>query len=360
LAGYVLASLYRELFKFEALMNGSILRQVVILYNKDGKVTRGDPGDLLAIQCTVTSTNDIYKALSSRGYQVVRIPITDSLEELKDRLNHFSSNDTFIYNNCDGFKGNNLEAVQVIRLIERMGFKHTGANADSIEICINKPRCKENLVRFGVPTPHYQVFEKADGEFQLEFPVIVKPSFEDASMGIDLGSVVSTYEDLFMRISYIIEKYQQTALVEEYIGGRELAVALWGNDNLEVLPISEDDFTAISNPLEHVLTYESKWKPESRSFQNIPTLIPARLTRAEEQVVHKVARDSFRAVGLRDLGRVDMRLDNGVPYVIDINELPDLSPDAGFWNSVRATGMSYAQMIESVLIHGLHREGWIK
>jgi len=160
-------------------------------------------------------------------------------------------------------------------------------------------------------------------------------------------------------VAYIIEEYQQSAMVEQFIGGRELGVAMWGNEIVEILPIAEDDFSAITNPLEHLLTYESKWKPESPYFQNIPSRIPASLTNKEEQVVQKVAEDSFRAVGLRDLGRVDMRFDNGIPYVIDINELPDLSPDAGFWNSARVTGLTYPQMVERVLIHALRREGWI-
>jgi D-alanine-D-alanine ligase len=178
-------------------------------------------------------------------------------------------------------------------------------------------------------------------------------------MGIDLSSVVGNQEDLFSRIAYIIEEYQQPAMVEQFIAGRELAVAMWGNEIVEILPIAEDDFSAIPDPLQHILTYESKWKPESPYFQNIPSRIPASLTPKEEQTVRKVAEASFRAVGLRDLGRVDIRFDNGIPYVIDINELPDLSPDAGFWNSVRVTGLTYSKMVERVLIHALKREGWI-
>jgi D-alanine-D-alanine ligase len=108
------------------------------------------------------------------------------------------------------------------------------------------------------------------------------------------------------------------------------------------------------------LTYESKWKSGSPYFKNIPSRIPAPLTRKEEQVVRKVAEGSFRAVGLRDLGRVDIRFQNGIPYVIDINELPDLSPDAGFWNSARVAGFTYPQMVERILTHALKREGWIE
>lgn len=340
-------------------MNGCN-HKIAILYNEDKQVTRGDPQDLLAVQCTITATQNLFEALTSLGYQVVKIAVRDNLEELEDRLCSFSPKNTFIFSNCDGFNGYNMGAVQVIRLIERMGFRHTGATADSIEVCIDKPRAKKQLLQFGIPTPNYQVFERVEGDFRLEFPVIVKPSIEDASMGIELSSVVCNLADLFKRITYIIEKYEQPAMVEQFVSGRELAVAMWGNKILEVLPIAEDDFSAIPDPLQHVLTYESKWKPESLFFQNIPSRIPALLTHKEEQVIRKVAEGSFRAVGLRDIGRVDIRFENGIPYVIDINELPDLSPDAGFWNSVRAAGLTYPQMVERILTHALIREGWIE
>ncbi len=340
-------------------MNAQDFR-VAILYNEDEQVTRGDPQDLLAVQCTISAAQHLYEALASLNYPVVKIAVKGDLEELEDRLCSFPPKSTFIFNNCDGFKGNNLAAVEVIRLIERMGFKHTGAAADSIELCIDKPRCKASLQQAGIPTPRYQVFERLTGSFKLEFPVIVKPAVEDASMGIDLSSVVCNRESLFARVSYILEKYQQPALVEQFVAGRELAVAMLGNGAVETLPVKEDDFSAIPDPLQRVLTYESKWQPDSVYFNSIPTVIPASLTRKEEAVVRKVAVDSFRAVGLRDLGRVDIRFQNGIPYVIDINELPDLSPDAGFWKSSHVAGMTYPQMVERILTHALKREGWIE
>lgn len=339
-------------------MNGKSF-QVALLFNEDAQITRGDPQDLLAVQDTATATEHLYVALTSLGYPVTKLAVRGNLEDLEDILCSFSPKDTFIFNNCDGFNGNNLGAVDVIRLIERMGFKHTGAAADSIEMCIDKPHCKERLIQFGVPTPRYQVFERAKGEFHLDFPVIIKPSVEDASMGIDLDSVVSNRECLFHKIAHIVEKYEQPAMVEEFVCGRELAVAMWGNEVIEILPIAEDDFSMIANPLERLLTFESKWKTDSPYYQNIPARVPAALNRKEAQVVKKAAEDSFRAMGLRDLGRVDIRFNNGIPYVIDINELPDLSPEAGFWNSARATGITYPQMVEHILTYAMKREGWI-
>ena len=339
-------------------MNGKSF-QVAILFNDDSQITKGDPQDLVAVQYTVTGAQNLYEALTSLGYSVTKLAVRGNLEELEDILASFPPKDTFIFNNCDGFNGNNLGAVNVIRLIERMGFKHTGAAADSIEMCIDKPHSKERLIQFGVPTPRYQVFERAEGDFHLEFPVIVKPSVEDASMGIDLDSVVSNRKSLFHKIAYIVDKYEEPAMVEEFVCGRELAVAMWGNEVIEILPISEQDFSWVTNPLEQLLTYESKWLTDSPYYQNIPARVPAVLNRKEAQVIKKAAEGSFRAMGLRDLGRVDIRFNNGIPYVIDINELPELSPDAGFHNCARAAGITYPHMVERILTYGLKREGWI-
>lgn len=339
-------------------MNGKSF-QVVVLYNEDEQICRGDPQDLLAVQFTVTAAQNLLEALSSLGYPVTKLAVRGNLEELEDILASLPPKETFIFNNCDGFNGNNMGAVNVIRLIERMGFHHTGAAADSIEMCIDKPKAKERLIKYGVPTPKYQVFEHAEGEFSLEFPVIIKPSVEDASMGIGLDSVVSNRESLFHKIAYIVDKYEQPAMVEEFVCGRELAVAMLGNESIEILPIAEEDFSWVANPLEQLLTYDSKWKTDSPYYNNIPARVPAVLNRKESQVVKNAAVNSFRAMGLRDLGRVDIRFNNGIPYVIDVNELPDLSPDAGFWNSTRAAGITYPQMVERILIHALKREGWI-
>ena len=186
--------------------------------------------------------------MTSLKYPVTKIAVRGTLEELEDRLCSFSPKETFIFNNCDGFNGNNLAAVEVIRLIERMGFKHTGALADSIELCIDKPRSKERLMQFGIPTPRYQVFEQAGGEFHLEFPVIVKPSVEDASLGIDLGSVVCDLDSLYARVAYVIETYREPALVEEFIAGRELEVAMWGNKTIRMSAHLRAGFLADRQP----------------------------------------------------------------------------------------------------------------
>jgi D-alanine-D-alanine ligase len=281
-----------------------------------------------------------------------------SLDELACTLGKYSPVETLVFNNCDGFDGSNRAAGKVIRLVEKMGFRHTGAKADAVELCIDKPRAKRSLKRHNVPTPRAQVFTKLGRPFQLNYPAIVKPALEDGSMGITLESVVRTPQQLRRQVAQVLETYGEKAMVEEFILGRELAVSMLGNHPVQILPITEEDYSSITDPLEHLLTYESKWDERSPYYTDIIARIPADLTPAEKTAVESVARDTFHAVGLRDFGRVDIRLEDGIPYVIDINEIPDLSPDSGYWKSAQAAGLTYPQMVEAIVKHALQREGW--
>lgn len=333
--------------------------QIAVLYNEEEKTIRGEPQDLIALQYTTTVARLLHEALLVRGYQTVKIAVQDSLEELQEQLHGYSPEDTFILDNCDGFNGNNMAAVSVLELIESLGFKHTGAPAEVVALCIDKARSKRRLLECGVPTPAFQVFTQPAGELRLTYPVIVKPVTEDGSLGIDLKSVVSNPQELYPRISYVLNQYHQPALVEEFIPGREFAVSLWGNEVIEAMPVAEEDYSWVKDPLQCLITYEAKWLPESPFYQNIVIRCPAALTTVEEHQIKSTAIQAFKAVGLRDLGRMDMRYHNGIPYILDINELPDLAPDSGFANTAAVAGYTYADTVERIVRLGLEREGWL-
>jgi D-alanine-D-alanine ligase len=313
---------------------------------------------LIALQETARVAVHLNDALTACGYRTVLVPVHNSLGELKKALQPFSPETAFIFNNCDGFNGVNSAATKVTRLIETLGFRHTGSTASIGMACIDKGRTKRRLEAAGVPTPRYQVFYKAEGSFRHTFPAIVKPLTDDASLGIDLQSVVRTQAEMLERITYVIEQYGQAALVEEFIPGRELAVSMWGNKTVEALPISEQDYSLIENPLQHLLTYESKWMPDSYYYNNILTCCPARLDPEDVKRVSDTALRAYRAIGMRDFGRADIRYKDGIPYVIDMNEVPDFSPGAGFSNSATAAGYSYIEMVRHLLEVALEREGW--
>lgn len=332
--------------------------QVAVVFNLESESSQAKPHEFIALKYTENVTESLYETLLSLGYHTYRIAVKNSLEELKQNLSDLSPENTFIFNNCDGFVGENIGSVKVVQLIEDLGFKHTGSTARVIELCTNKAKAKERMLKFGVPTPAFQVFESLSGDLRLNFPVIVKPLLEDASLGIELKSVVTCEADFWERIRYVIEDYNQPAIVEEFIPGRELAVAMWGNDQIETLPISEDDYSEIADPLQCLLTFEAKWLAESPYYQNIKARCPALLSYEAERCIKSVAVDTFRAMGLRDFGRVDIRYHNDIPYVIDVNEIPDLSVESGFYRSAAAAGYSYANMVDRILDLSLKRERW--
>lgn len=334
--------------------------RIIVLYNEETGVAYGEPRDIIALQCTRAVAYLIYEALEERGYSVTLLAVRDSLRDLRRALQKFTPADTFIFNNCDGFRGDNLAATRIVRLMEELGFAHTGSTAEVTRRCIDKRRTKRKLIAAGIPTPRYQIYTEPGNSFRWRFPAIVKPLAGDASLGIDLDAVVLDSPQLIRRIHYVIERYRQPALVEEFIPGREVAVALWGNgEDVEVLPISEHDFSRLPNPLHHLLTYEAKWILDSYMAESILTRCPTSLGTQDVERIAATARQTFHALGLRDLARIDIRYHAGIPYVIDVNEIPDLAPDAGFANSAFAAGYTYGEMIERILQIALEREKWV-
>jgi D-alanine-D-alanine ligase len=331
---------------------------ILVLYNVEEQLPNKDPLELVALQETARVAMHINNALKTLGYFTIPIAVHSSLSELRKTLAPFSPKTAFVFNNCDSFNGNNMAATKVVRLIETLGFRHTGSTAGVIKTCIDKSRMKQKLAVAHLPTPRYQVFTRPEGLYHGGFPAIVKPLTDDGSIGIDLHSVVQNHAELMERIKHVIEHYQQAALVEEFVPGRELTVSVWGNRNLQALPISEQDYSLIRNPLHHILTYASKWDPESFHYKNIPTHCPARLAPDETKRVVNTALRAYRAMSLRDFGRIDIRYHDGVPYVIDINEVPDLGPGSGFSVAATAAGFSYAEMIAHLLELALEREDW--
>jgi D-alanine-D-alanine ligase len=331
---------------------------ILVLHNVEQDVTCGDPKDLIAIQDTASVAMHLKDALDSCGYQTIPIVVKNSLDDLKESLRPFSPQTAFVFNFCDGFGGNNQDATKVIHLIEKLGFQHTGSSARTNAICIDKSRTKARLIAAGIPTPAYQIFTHPGGVYLHQYPAMVKPAWDDASIGIDLKSVVTNPEELNSRVEYILETYHQPALVEEFIPGRELSISMWGNKQVKVLPITEMDYSSISNPLEHILSYDSKWIPDSYYYQNIYALCPANLYGHDKWRVMDVAIRAYRSMGIRDFGRVDIRYHNQIPYIIDINEIPDLAPGSGFPNAARQAGYGYPRMVEHILKLAMEREKW--
>ena len=329
---------------------------IAIVYNAESKVVRGISQDILALQSTSDTANILYNTLKNLGYHTEIIKVYGSLNSLKKGLEKFSPQQTLVFNLCDGFKGEITAQASITRLISDLSFPQTGSTEEVILNCTNKSKAKEILLQAGLHTPDYQVFDKADVPLEIQMPVIVKPLFEDGSIGINSNSVSDSIDDIRQQIQYVIDNYAQPALVEEFIPGREISVSLWGNEKVNVLPMVEHDFSHVANPFAHVLTYETKWIPDYYYDQNIIWRCPAQIPDSIKNTIAIAAKKAFQVIGLRDFARIDFRFYEGIPYIIDINEIPDLHPEAGFAQSALTAGYSFEGMTQNILDLALKRE----
>ena len=242
--------------------------------------------------------------------------------------------------------------MNIVGLFELLKVSYTGAPPLALANCQNKILAKRFLNNAGIQTPRFMVFRKQQSLYKcdLTFPLIVKPAFEDASVGIDNESIVRNKSQLKKRIDYVFHYFQQPVLVEEYIEGRELNVAVLGDQKPRALPISEIDFSEMPNHLFNIVSYQAKWEPKHEAYHKTIPICPAPLPKEITLKAKKIALKAFKIMGARDYARVDMRLskDNEL-YVLEVNPNPDLTEGAGFMRSAETAGYSYAETLKRII-----------
>jgi D-alanine-D-alanine ligase len=190
----------------------------------------------------------------------------------------------------------------------------------------------------------------------LEWPVIVKPAQQDASVGLDQGSVVTDQERLAQRVAFLFENYGPPVLVEQFIRGRELNVGLIEAPDLRTLPVSEVLFIDKDPSYWPIVTYDAKWKPGSRDYEATPARYPAEVNVRLARRLETLARQAFRLLGCRDYARVDFRVrPTGKPYILEVNPNPDFSPNAGLAGGLGSAGVTHAQFTVDLVRHALAR-----
>ena len=275
-----------------------------------------------------------------------------------DLLHLIESKVDLIFNLCDdGFNGKSQYEPNLPALLDLLGVPYTGSNYLALGVCLNKPMTKEILSYHGLRTPKFQVFfngdERVSGNFK--FPLIVKPSSEDASIGIRDDSVVHDKVKLRSKINDVISTFKQPALVEEYISGREFNVGILGNSKLDILPLSEIIFT-MPKGLNHICSYEAKWISDNPAYFCTKPECPARTSKKLRRELTEMAVKAYQVMGCRDYGRVDFRVDkNGRPYILEVNPNPDISQEAGLANMASKAGLSYTQLVERIVEYAIER-----
>ncbi|MEM5812652.1 MAG: ATP-grasp domain-containing protein [Candidatus Aenigmatarchaeota archaeon] len=317
----------------------------------------------------------VKKSLENLGYMAILIPIGRGISKkyvkkiqseairkkviskLRSELRKAKTD--LVFNLCETFFGDPKLQSIIPRILDEMKIPYTGSPWHSIEMTTDKSLTKKVLEERGIPTPRFKIFFPGDeiSAFGLRFPLIVKPNFEDGSVGIEKDSVVYGQEELVKKVLEVMKKYDQPVLVEEYIDGRELNVAVFiNNGSSEVLPISEIVFN-YPDDVPKITSYSAKWIENSEEYKKSVGICPCELPIELEEKIKMIASECVKASGCRDYARVDIRLDrNNQPYVIEVNANPDISPKAGFMRSFLASGRSYEDFVRGLVKFTLQRK----
>jgi D-alanine-D-alanine ligase len=330
--------------------------KVAILYNLFERLQKGEEKDILAEDAILEEIGAVEEAVRSLGHQYFVVAVRDEIQTLIHWLNEFRPD--VVFNLCESVYGNSCLEMNIPALLDLFQIPYTGSPPLTLGLCQDKGKVKDILLSQGIQTPRYKIFDRFLNQIKGNlFPMIVKPLHEDGSLGISKDSVVLDDESLKKQIQYVIEKYHQPALVEEFIDGRELNVGLMETDGkVEVLPISEIDYAEFPEGIPKICGYEAKWVPESPEFQHSKPVCPAPLEWVLKKRIEHVALRAFKLFGCRDYSRVDIRVDrDGKIYVIEINPNPDISPQSGMTRAIKTRGMTYAEFIRNLLERALQR-----
>lgn len=261
-----------------------------------------------------------------------------------------------VFNIAEGAYGISREA-QIPAMLDMLNIPYTGSDPLTLATCLDKARTKEILSYHKIPTAKFLYAESIEDleNFNLKFPIIIKPVGEGSSKGIFNSSFISNKDELKERLEYNFQIYNQPFLLEEYLPGREFTVALLGNgDETEVLPIIEINFDELPENLLPIYSFEAKWIVDTRDNPLNIFTCPAKIDKSLKEKITNIALKTYKVLRCKDWSRIDIRLDKSEePNVIEINPLPGILPNpednSCFPKAARAAGLSYEDMINKVL-----------
>ncbi len=267
-----------------------------------------------------------------------------------------------VFNIAEGFNNLSRES-QIPAMLDMLNIPYTGSDALTLGICLDKARTKEILSYYKVPNAKFLLVDKYTplSNHSIEFPSIVKPVSEGSSKGIFNSSLVRNYNELNAEIKRVVDEYNQPAIIEEFLPGKEFTVAIIGNDdNTEIFPIVEIKYENFPDNVEHLYSYEAKWILDTKDKVFDVFECPAAIDNELEKQIKDAALRTYKLLRCKDWSRIDIRLDkNGIPNVIEINPLPGIMPDpnenSSFPKAARAAGINYNEMIQRVLLEACKR-----
>lgn len=290
----------------------------------------------------------VMKALRQLGHEAFVIPFGPDLQANIENILSFEPD--VVFNYTEQIEGDRLKAVNITGLLELLRIPYTGSGPLALAISLDKGLTKELLGYHGVPVPEFFVARPGNQGLprEIKFPLFVKPIHGGGKDGISLRSLVRNRRALEARVAEIHRVYQQPAICERYVEGRELTIAVMGNDRLETFPARELIFSAEHTNGPRFMTERVLENRKYRDRWGIK-MCDAVLTERQQRELAHLSKVAYRAVGLRGYGRLDIRLGfDGRFYVIEINSNPALRPPAA--SLIQPWGkLPYERLIAKVL-----------
>jgi D-alanine-D-alanine ligase len=298
---------------------------------------------------------DVISTLRAVGHEVRVLGVLDSLSELRASITDWRPD--AVFNLLEEFGGIVTYDQHVVAYLELMRQPYTGCNPRGLLLSRDKSLCKQLLSYHRIPTPQFAVMRrgvKLRVPRKLRYPLFVKSTIEDASLGIAQASVVQDEAQMRERVQFVHDQLGSDALVEEYIAGRELYVGVLGNERLTRLPVWEMRFGSMPETLPAIATRKVKWDRRYQHRYGITTQAAEELPAATLTALDKLSRRIYRTLGLSGYARMDFRVnDAGEVYVLEANANPNIAASEDFAQSALAAGVGYDELLQRLITLGM-------
>ncbi|MCH8923897.1 MAG: ATP-grasp domain-containing protein [Planctomycetes bacterium] len=304
---------------------------------------------------------DVITTLREMGHDVRPLGVSDDLGKILKEVDDWQPHVAF--NLLEEFHGISVYDQHVVSYLELLRQPYTGCNPRGLLLAHDKALCKQILAYHRILTPKFAVYplrRAVKPTKRLNYPLVVKSVSEEASLGISQASIVTSDEKLKDRVEFVHEHVQSDALVEEYIEGRELYVAIIGNQRLRTFPIWELLFTKGGDKVPLIATAKVKWDYDYQQKLGVETHAAKDLPDGAETAIVKQCIRTYRALYLTGYARVDLRLAaDGRAYVLEANPNPNLSYGEDFSESAEATGIKYDALLHRIMTLGCsYKAAW--
>ena len=300
---------------------------------------------------------DVISTLRRMGHQVQPVGVCSDLRVIRTAVESMHPN--IVFNLLEEFDGQAVFDQNVVGYLELLGLPYSGCGPRGLMLARDKALAKQLLAYHRIRVPDFVVFRRGATvrrPRRLTFPLFVKSLIEEASLGIAQASIVNDDQALQERVTFIHERIQTDAIVEQYIDGRELYVGVLGNHRMRVLPVWELLFTKAPEEMPRIATarakwdfkYQQRWGIISKAAEDLPEGMPARIAALAKRI--------YRCLGLTGYARIDMRMTPaGELFVLEANPNPQLAYGEDFAESAHAAGLNYERLLQRILNLGLSR-----